>query len=275
MEAARTASPAPTTAPIDDSSECARVLTAVGAFATVLTVKVYRVSVELTPPVPLVPCLDHEAMLHETVSPHAAAYVQDRQAGGLHELVVMPARRTIVIDTASPLGEYSADAQERLRQRLALAFGGYRIDVQRPSWWRGERRVAAACRAHVSLRDVLLGEDFAAMQQGIERLRIISTLMEKESRVASWGARTITGPLLATTAFVSFLVLGQLAPRFGEAVVSWLRYGIIGLLGGAFLYYGLKAVQLTGMSNRVWKRAAEYGLILAERRRLRDGMTQR
>jgi hypothetical protein len=40
------------------------------------------------------------------------------------------------------------------------------------------------------------------------------------------------------------------------------------LLGAWFLYYGLKAVQLTGMSNRVWKRSAEYGLILAERQRL-------
>jgi hypothetical protein len=42
----------------------------------------------------------------------------------------------------------------------------------------------------------------------------------------------------------------------------------VGLLGLAFLYYGLKAVQLTGMANRVWKRAAEYNLILQERRRL-------
>ena len=34
------------------------------------------------------------------------------------------------------------------------------------------------------------------------------------------------------------------------------------------LYYGLKAVQLTEMSNRVWKRTAEYNLILSERKRL-------
>jgi hypothetical protein len=47
-----------------------------------------------------------------------------------------------------------------------------------------------------------------------------------------------------------------------------LRYTIIGVLGACFLYYGLKAVQLTAMSNRIWKRAAEYNLILIERRRL-------
>jgi hypothetical protein len=34
------------------------------------------------------------------------------------------------------------------------------------------------------------------------------------------------------------------------------------------LYGGLKAVHLTEMANRVWKRSAEYGLILSERRRL-------
>ena len=44
--------------------------------------------------------------------------------------------------------------------------------------------------------------------------------------------------------------------------------GPAGLLGAAFLYYGLKAVQLTEMANRVWKRTAEYNLILSERKRL-------
>jgi len=47
---------------------------------------------------------------------------------------------------------------------------------------------------------------------------------------------------------------------------------VVGLLGAYFLYYGLKAVQLTEMANRVWKRSAEYGLILSERRRI--GRTQ-
>jgi hypothetical protein len=120
----------------------------------------------------------------------------------------------------------------------------------------------------VRLRDVLLGNDLEAIEKGIDRLQIIGMLMEKESRVASWGARTITGPLLAAAAFVTYLALGEVASRFGETRVVWLRYGLIGLLGGIFLYYGLKAVQLTGMSNRVWKRSAEYKLILSERRRL-------
>ena len=43
----------------------------------------------------------------------------------------------------------------------------------------------------------------------------------------------------------------------------------LAVLGALFLYYGMKAVQLTDMGNRVWKRSAEYALILAERRRLK------
>jgi hypothetical protein len=256
----------------DASAECARALATVSGFATVLTIKLYRVALDMTPAVPVVPCLDHEVMLHEGVAPHAAAYVQDHQTGALHEVVFTPSRHSIVIDTVSAWGEYSAEAHERLRQRLAAAFPDYRLEIGTPSWWRGDRRVSAACRAHVKLREVLLGTDFETLETSIQRLRIIGTLMEKESRVASWGARTITGPLLATAAFLTFLILGQFAPSYGEAPVAWLRYGLIGLLGGVFLYYGLKAVQLTGMANRVWKRSAEYALILDERRRL--GRTQ-
>ena len=36
-----------------------------------------------------------------------------------------------------------------------------------------------------------------------------------------------------------------------------------------FVYYGLKAVHLTQMADRVWKRAAEYSIIVSERQRLR------
>jgi hypothetical protein len=94
--------------------------------------------------------------------------------------------------------------------------------------------------------------------------------MEKQSRVASWGVRTVTGPFLAAAGVGLFLLFGSLSLQIGEAGVTWLRYTLIGLLGAWFLYYGLKAVQLTEMSNRVWKRAAEYTLILAERKRLAE-----
>jgi hypothetical protein len=92
--------------------------------------------------------------------------------------------------------------------------------------------------------------------------------MEKQSRVASWGVRTVTAPLLAAAGVLSFLILGRFTPALGDEGVTWLRYAVVTGLGAVFLYYGLKAVQLTEMSNRVWKRTAEYKLILAERRRL-------
>jgi hypothetical protein len=130
--------------------------------------------------------------------------------------------------------------------------------------------VANACRAQVTLRDVLLGGDLAAIRMRVERLQTIGALMEKESRVASWGVRTMTGPMLAFAGVVSFLFLGLFTDRIGETGVTALRYAVIGLLGGWFVYYGMKAVQLTEMSNRVWKRTAEYGLILSERHRLAE-----
>ena len=45
--------------------------------------------------------------------------------------------------------------------------------VKGPSWWRGDRRVADACRAQVSLRDVLLGHDIATVKAQIDRLQTI------------------------------------------------------------------------------------------------------
>ena len=142
--------------------------------------------------------------------------------------------------------------------------------VEGVSWLRGDRRVARACRAQVTLRDVLLGTDFDRMARGLERLQTVAALMEKQSRVASWSVRTVTGPFLAAVGFVVYQGLGRLAPALGEAAVNALPALVLGVAGAVFLYYGLRAVHLTEIANRVWKRAAEYGLIVAERRRLAE-----
>ena len=76
----------------------------------------------------------------------------------------------------------------------------------------------------------------------------------------------VTGPLLALVGFVSYGALGLLTAFVGVDWVQGLRYVVVGGAGTVFLYLGLKAVHLTEMANRVWKRSAEYGLILAERR---------
>jgi len=59
----------------DESTETASAFDALRTFGQVLSVKLYRL--QLNPPleVPTLPCLDHEAMLHEGIPPHAAAYL--------------------------------------------------------------------------------------------------------------------------------------------------------------------------------------------------------
>jgi hypothetical protein len=236
----------------------------------VLAVKLYRMTLSPAPPIPILPCLDHEAMLHGRVAPHMAAYVQDAASGALHEAVFVCDERRIEIDTVSTWGERSPESDRRLVALLSERFPSYRIVHRGPSRWRGDQRVAEACRAQVSLRAVLLSDDLAAVSADIGRLQTVSALMEKESRVASWGVRTVTGPFLAAAGVLTVFGLGTLEVPLGDAAVLWLRYAVLGTIGAVFLYYGLKAVQLTGMANRVWKRAAEYGLIVAERNRLRQ-----
>ena len=245
-----------------------QLLTALADFGPVLAIKLYRLARSQAPDVPIIPCLDHEAMLHEHVAPHAAAYVQESSSGDLHEIVFIPGDRRLEIDTVSTWGEHSDESRERLVTLLKARMPEYRLRVHGPTWWRGDRRVGNACLAQVSLRDVLLSEDVGAVREGIERLQAVAGLMEKQSRVGSWGVRTVTGPLLAAAGVLTFLALGRYEASLGNVTITWLRYGIIGAVGATFLYYGLKAVQLTEMSNRVWKRTAEYNLILAERKRL-------
>jgi hypothetical protein len=256
--------------PGDQAADAAPSLQLLDALGQVLAIKLYRLKLSPPPAIPILPCLDHEAMLHEGIAPHIAAYLQDRESGDLHELVVVPRERRVEMDMVSTWGECSDTARDRMAALVGQRFSGHRLTVKGPSWWRGERRVATACRAQVSLRDVLLGGDIPRVKADIDRLQTVGSLMEKESRVASWGVRTLTSPLLAAAGVALYIVLGRLQTRFGEASVTALRYGLISALGAVFLYYGMKAVQLTEMSNRVWKRTAEYNLILNERKRLSD-----
>jgi hypothetical protein len=252
------------------SVEAERVFGLLADFGPALAVKLYRLVLPSWDNVPALPCLDHEAMLHTGIAPHAAAYVQETATGDLHELVCIPAERRIEVDTVSTWGESSLESRARLLALLRERVGNYRVVVRGPSGWRGERRVATACHAQVSLKDVLLGRDVARVKGDIQRLQVIGALMEKQSRVASWGVRTVTGPFLTAAGVLSFFGLGRLSGSLGEEAVTALRYLVLSLLGGVFLYYGLKAVQLTDMSNRVWKRTAEYTLILGERQRLAE-----
>ena len=252
----------------DECEVCGRFFAGVAEFAHLRAVKVYRLRVDLATPVSSLPCLDHEAMLHEGIAPHAAAYVEDRETGELHEIVLIPSRYRVEIETASTLHEHTDEGQERLREQLRERFPDFTYAVNGLSWLRGDRRVARACRAQVTLRDVLLGADVDQIAGALDRLRVIAALMEKQSRVASWTVRTVTGPFLAVVGFLVFQGLGELAPEIGGRMVTILQALVVGTAGALFLYFGLKAVHLTEMANRVWKRASEYGLIVSERERL-------
>lgn len=251
-----------------DSEACQAFFDGLTEFVRIHTVKLYRLRVHLKQSVPVLPCLDHEAMLHEGIAPHAAAYLEDRDSGALHEVVFIPAKHRVEIDTVSTTGEHSAEAHERLLSRLRERFPELSFRVHGPSWVRGDRRVARACRAQIALRDVLMSTDFDRLATALDRLRTIGGLMEKESRVASWSVRTVTGPLLALAGFLSYRALDTLAPELGRQWVAWLQYTTVGTLGAIFLYLGLKAVHLTEMANRVWKRTSEYSMILAERKKI-------
>ena len=255
----------------DDCEVCDRFFAGLDEFVSLRAVKLYRLRVDLATPVPSLPCLDHEALLHEGIAPHAAAYVEDRETGELHEIVLIPSRQRVEIDVASTLHEHTDEGQERLLERLRQRCPDFTYAVNAPSWLRGDRRVARACRAQVTLRDVLLGGELDRIGTALDRLRIIGALMEKQSRVASWTVRTVTGPFLAVVGFLVYQGLGELAPEIGGGIVAVLQALVVGTAGALFLYFGLKAVHLTEMANRVWKRASEYGLIIAERRRLAAG----
>ena len=130
-------------------------------------------------------------MLHEHVQRHGSVYVQETASGDLHEIVFIPDARRLQIDTVSTWGEHSPESRARLVTLVKHGMPDYRVAILTPSRWRGDRRVATACLAQVSLRDVLLAPDITAVRAGIERLQAIAGLMEKHSRVGSWGVLTV------------------------------------------------------------------------------------
>ncbi len=243
--------------------DCSAFFASLGGLGDILAIKLYRLRLEDPPKVPLLPCLDHEAMLHEGIAPHAAAYVVDH-ASNLHEVVYTPRDHRIDMDVISTRHECTPEAHTQFFAALSTRFPDEQVRVTPVSWLKGDRRVAAACRAQVTLRDVLMGTDLARTKRAVDRLQIISGLMEKESRVASWGVRTVMTPFLA---IVGLLLLGAFGAPSGASWVIVARYTLT-LAGAFFLYSGLKAVHLSEMASRVWKRSAEYGLILSERERL-------
>ena len=104
-------------------------LETLAAFGPVLAIKLYRLRLDSPAAVPVLPCLDHEAMLHEGIAPHAAAYLQDAATGDLHEVVLIPGDSRVDIDTVSTWGESSEPSRQRLEAFIRISFPGHRVRV--------------------------------------------------------------------------------------------------------------------------------------------------
>lgn len=226
----------------------------------VLNLKDYRL--DLHPPlgVPVTPCLDHEAQIHEHELPHLGGYVQHRETGQICGVVYLPVPRRIIVE------EEQLDSERELEELASFfraRYPDHDVKVQRLRRGSAYVRARDVAEAHVPLECVLAGEDQPSIQTHLDQLNGISTLMEKESRVTSWGMRTAYAPLMAAIAFLLVLAF----PDGGGAfqVGDWIRLGCLLAIGGAFLYYGLKAVQLTKTATRLNKRIQEYRFILAAR----------
>lgn len=247
---------------------CQRFFDGLTELCVVRSIKLYRFKFDPVPRVPVLPCLDHEAMLHEGIPRHASAYVEERASHDIHEVLFVPADSLIELDVVSTAEEHSQRSRDRLMAALKERFPSYTVRTNKPSFLRGDKRVMQSCRAQLSLREVLRSEDFDRLDGALARITTIASLMEKESRVASWGVRTVTTPLLAAAGFVVFALIGGMGESIGGFAVRAIQAVVVGALGSLFLYYGIKAVHLTEMANRLWKRAAEYHLIVSERRRI-------
>ena len=258
--------------PDDDSCEtearaCLAFLEKLAPAYRVAVLKVYRLPRPLAIDVPQIPCLDHEAVLHRYVHRHVSAYIVDHE-GGYHEVSCTPARSTITIDEASTLGSHGPDSTDALVAFLDETFTEYEIHRVRPSRIRADGRVADTVMSQITLSQVVTGSDLRILRAKLAQLSAIATLIEKSSRVSSWTVRTGYAPLLASAGLVAFFVLGAVGLSDGWRDV--LRYGVVGAIGAGLLYVGLKAVHLTQIGTRVWKRCEEYRMIVAAREQRND-----
>lgn len=227
----------------------------------VLSLKTYRLAIPPVTNIPITPCLDHEAQLHEHDAPHIACYVQDRESGTIATIVYLPSNKTFVVE------EETADASavlESIATFLRQRYRNHKVNIHKPRPGSAYVRARAVAEAHVPLELVLVGGHDKELKPHLERLNGISVLMEKASRVSSWGIRTAYAPLTAAAVFILVLVIPSSGGSIFELThLEWVRIALLSAIGTAFLYYGLKAVQLTNTATRLAKRIREYEFIMA------------
>ena len=82
----------------------------------------------------------------------------------------IPKELRIDIDVASTMSECTPESQTRFIAALSERFPDHQVHVAAVSWLKGDRRVAHACRAQVTLRDVLVVADLDRTKRAVELL---------------------------------------------------------------------------------------------------------
>ena len=139
---------------------------------------------------------------------------------------------------------------------LTQALPDYAVTIKGPSWWRGDRRVADACRgAGLAARRAARPTTSPRSRLAIDRLQTVCVADGKAvaRRVLgrAHGHRTAARRRRRRHLLCARRV--QPASRRDRRHRAALRCSSA-CSARCFLYYGLKAVQLTEMANRVWKR---------------------
>ena len=225
-----------------------------------LSLKTFRIDLPRCNGLPCTPCLSHEVQLHAHDVPHVGGYVQDRETGALMGVVYVPLMRQIIVEEETVGTEREMESCQRF---LQIRFPEHDVRVTRLKNNSAYNRARDVAEAHLPLLDVLTEIEHEPLRIQLAQLNGIATLMEKESRVTSWGMRTAYAPLAAAIAFVLVLVFPSQATGLSDfAWMDWMRLALLLLFGGGFLYYGLKAVQLTKTATRLNKRIREYEFVL-------------
>lgn len=254
-----------------DAAACCEFLKTLTRNHRLYCIKTHRI--ELPPDLPVIPCLDHEAQLTGHADPHISVYLED-SGGDVHEVGLIPVSRSIVVDVASTMAETSREATQQLVGQLRKLFPGSSVSAKSPSILRGDRRVSVLLRAQLRLRDVLHGNDGPDLRFNLEKVRAISDLMEKELRVYSWSVRTMS-PVLGGAGVAAYIAIGIFKHNMSDKEIETIRAVSAFIFSTVFLYFGMRAVYLTELATRVWKRATEYKLILDARKNAAKVATSR
>ena len=152
---------------MSDSDGARQSIEALHPFGPVLAIKLYRLTLDPTPAVPLLPCLDHEAMLHESVaaarrrlhpgclirrSPRAGVHPREQADRGRYRLDVGRELTGVASTSAGPCcGERFRDHSRAREGAVVVArrtpcgarVPGPGVAARRPAWPRhGDREGA-------------------------------------------------------------------------------------------------------------------------------------